>query len=117
MEKVIFPAARKSFTLTYKVIRLPDAMINRYTKHCLFTEVEKLKGPEHADKGDVLRIHLAKNLQTKCIMVKSKTISEVQIPPLVGVITQVSIPRINKTNVVFEVKGGRLPKLGTVVFT
>ena len=111
MEKVITsPAARKSFTPTYKVIRLPDAMINRYIKHSLFTEAERLKGPEHADKGDVSRIHLAKNLQTKCIMVKSKTISEVHIPPLVGVTEQVSIPRINKTNVVLEVKGGRLPK-------
>jgi group II intron reverse transcriptase/maturase len=115
-KQIAFPAACKSPTKTYEVNRLPDAGTNRDAKHNVPSLAERLKGPEHAIKGGYPRIHLVKIPRTKCTMVKSKIISEVHIPLSVGVTEQVSSPRKNKSNVLFEVGGGRLPRHAGTLF-
>jgi group II intron reverse transcriptase/maturase len=106
----VFPAAYGSPTKTYEVSRLPDAEINNRSSMLIeaHADAERLKGPQHATKGETVRNHIAqRTLQTKCIMVKSKITSEVHTPRLVYGIEQGSSPRRINSSCRFEVGGRR----------
>ena len=106
----LFPAAYRSPTRTYEVSRLPDAEVKHRLRRPAIgvTDAERLKGPQHAIKGETVRSHIAqRTLRTKCIMVRSKIASEVHTPLFVYGIEQTSSPRRIKSNCFFEVGGGR----------